>query len=434
MCYHFDKKVDDSMKPLKNTDKLDSRQKNYLKKKFGLKAYKDLTPTILKKLKEAMKDLTDTRQQGKKIYKIWDIVVCVVISVLCGKKTWEEIHDFVEDKYGFFRSFLKMSGGIPSAKTYKRIMATIDYQELEKILTTFFKAITKDILDQINIISFDGRVSNGSKRNETIKSEKVSSLNILSAYSTKDKMCLCSQMIDKKTNEIPNIIEIIKRINISGTIVTWDALNTQKDNIKFVRENKADYVVPIKGNHPIFYQELIDYFDKKEQECIIAGKLNTAYKKYSEYKNGAAITYEYFQTTDVSWFEDRKEWKDLNSIGIVKKRIETKEETTVEIRYYISSLFIDIDLFAETIRREWYVENKLHWHLDVTFRQDDNRTIDKNALANLEMVNKFCLAVLERVKKYYGKSLRRIMSSIGNNIEENLPELIALLVLADGKD
>lgn len=420
------------MKPVKKIDQLDNRQKKYLKNKFGIKAYKDLTPTILKNLKEAMKDLTDTRQQVKTAYKIWDVVVCVIISVLCGRKTWEEIHDFVEQKYGFFRSFLKMTGGIPCAKTYERIISIIDYRELEDILNIFFRTITKDILNQIDILSFDGRVSNGSSQKETLKRDKVKPLNMLNVYSTKDQLCIYSQMIDTKTNEIPNVKDIINKLNIKGTIVTWDALNTQKENIEAAVKKGADYVVPIKGNHPLFYQELIDFFDEKEQEYIIAGKPNTAYKTSREYKNGALIKYEYFQTTEINWYEDKSNWEKLNSIGMLKKTIERKDEIVVECRYYISSLFINIDLFSETIRKEWHVENKLHWHLDVTFRQDENTTLDKNALANLEIVNKFCLGILQRVKGYYNKmSLKRIMSILELNIEENFLELLSFLALAD---
>lgn len=77
-----------------------------------------------------MKSLTDSRQQVKYTYKIWDVVVCDITSTLCGKKDWEEIYDFVEEKYDFFRSFLKMTGGIPWAKTYERIMSIINYEEL----------------------------------------------------------------------------------------------------------------------------------------------------------------------------------------------------------------------------------------------------------------------------------------------------------------
>lgn len=420
------------MKPIKTSEKLDKRQKSYLKKKFGINAYKDLSNTVLKRLKEQMKDLTDTRVQYKCEYKIWDVVVCVVVSVLCGKKDWEEIHDFVEEKYAFFRSFLLMTGGIPSAKTYKRIMGIIDYKELEKILVKFFKIITKDILLGIEILSFDGRTSNGSKRNKTIKRDEVSPLNMLNVYSSKYQLCVASQMIDEKTNEIPNVEKLLKTVNIEGTIVSWDALNTQKENVKAAIKGGADYIVPIKGNHPIFYQELVDFFDEKMQEYIIAGKLNTGYKTYNEYKNGATIKYEYFQTIEVSWFEDKDDWEKLNSIGMVKKIIEKDNNITVECRYYISNLDINIELFSTVIRDYWGVENKLHWHLDFTFKQDKNTTLDKNALANLEIVNKFCLGILKRVQKYYDISLKRIIGKLSLNIEENFLELIALLVLADG--
>lgn len=419
------------MKPVKAGDKLDSRQKKYLKNKFGISAYKDLNITILKNLKEAMKDLTDTRQQYKSVYKIWDIVVCIIVSVLCGRKDWEEIHDFVTEKYKFFRSFLKMTGGIPSAKTYERIMSIIDYKESESILNTFFKTITKNIINEIEILAFDGRVSNGSKRKETLKRDKVDSLNMLNVYSTKEQICICSEMINSKTNEIPTIKEVLKQLKLNGVIVTWDALNTQKENISEAVNNHADYVVPIKGNHPLFYQELQDFFDKEEQDYIRAGKVNTGYKINKEYKNGALITYEYFQTEEVSWYEEKNEWEKLNSIGMVKKTIEKKEGTVVESRYYISSLFIDINLFSDAIRKEWHVENKLHWHLDVTFKQDKNTTLDKNALANLEIVNKFCLGILQRVKGYYGISLKRIMGKLELNIEENFLELLSFLALSD---
>ena len=113
------------MKPVKNRDKLDSRQKKYLKQYFGIRAYKDLVPKVLADLKEALKELTDSRESHKRVYKIWDVVCCVIVCALCGKKTWEEIHDFIEEKYEFFKKFLKMTGGIPCSKTIERIRSEI---------------------------------------------------------------------------------------------------------------------------------------------------------------------------------------------------------------------------------------------------------------------------------------------------------------------
>lgn len=421
------------MKPVKTQDKLDKRQKNYLKKRFGISAYRDLTPTVLKNLKEEMKSLTDPRVQSKCTYKIWDIVIYVIISVLCGKKDWEEIHDFIEAKYGFFKSFLKMTGGIPSAKTIERVMAIIDYKELEKILVQFFKSITKNILSDLDILNIDGRVNNGSKRKQTFKQEEVSPLNMLNVYSNKYGICIASQIIEDKTNEIPNVKTIVESLNLQNSIVTWDALNTQKENVEAVINSKGSYVVPIKANHPLFYEELQDFFSDKELEYIKAGKLNTEYKTSVEYKNGCTIKYEYFQTTEVNWFEEKELWKNLRTFGIVKKTIETLEKTSIECRYYISNLDIDIELFSTSIRKHWSVENKLHWHLDVTFKLDKNTTTDKMALANLEIINKFVLGIVKRVQSYYKISLKRIIGKLGDNVEEYFLELIALLVLADGE-
>lgn len=192
-----------------------------------------------------------------------------------------------------------MSGGISSAKTYERIMSIIDKKELEKIVLDFFKTITINLYSQIDILNFDGRTNNGSKRKETIKVDAVSPLNYLNVYSNNMKMCIVQEMIDKKTNEIPTTEAILEKLNVKDCVITWDALNTQKDNVDAVIKAKAQYVVPIKGNHPLFYQNLVDYFDEDEQNLIISGKINTKYKKEIEYKNGSSITYEYFQTTNI---------------------------------------------------------------------------------------------------------------------------------------
>ena len=177
-------------------------------------------------------------------------------------------------------------------------------------------------------------------------------------------------MIDKKTNEIPTTKTILERLNIKDTIITWDALNTQKKNIEAVIKGKADYCVPIKSNHPIFYEELALYFNQDKLDTIKAKNDGITYKIEYKKSHGDIITYEYFQTEDVTWFEDLKKWKNLKSFACVKKTIGEGKNKRVEYRYYISSLLNDIELISQTIRHHWSVENKLHWHLDVTFKQD----------------------------------------------------------------
>ena len=417
-------------KPSKKRFELSIREVNYIKKQLGITKIEDVDKAAMKRLKEKLKTLTDSRIKKKTKFKIWDIIICTILAVLFNANDWEDVHDFVENHYKWLREFLLMTGGIPCTKTYERVFAIIDSKELETIFTEFLLTISLSSTDN-DIINLDGRVNRGSSRNETSYNDKVKPLNVLNAYSNKYGICLASEQIDDKTNEITAIPDILKRFNVKGNVITWDALNTQTDNVEAVVSLKGDYVVPIKGNQGNFYNDLILYFDEKKLEMIKAGQTGTAYLDYKEKRGETLIHYEYYQTEDVKWYFDRKKWKKLNSIGLVKKTIETSQETKVEYRYYISSLFLNIELFSKAIKNHWSVENKLHWHLDFTFKQDDNTTVNKKALMNLELVKKFCLGILNKVKPFYNNiSLRRIRKILSYNFEKGLVDIMCYLSLA----
>ena len=234
-------------------------------------------------------------------------------------------------------------------------------------------------------------------------------------------------MIEDKTNEIPTIPLILDKINVKGNIITWDALNTQKTNVETVIKLKGEYVVPLKQNQGTFYNDLVLYFDEKKLECIKAGNSQSAYKKQIEKCQGNIVTYEYFQTEDISWFQDLKKWKGIKSFGLVKKTIISKHNTIAECRYYISSLYNDIETFSNAIRLHWSVENKLHWHLDFTFKQDENSTMDKNALFNLQILKKLSLAFLNDVKRVYNTSLKNIRFKLSLNYETEILRFFNIL-------
>ena len=417
-------------KPSKKRFELNIREINYIKKSLNITKIEDVDKAAMKKLKENLKLLKDSRIKKKTKFKIWDIIICTILAVLFDADDWEAVHDFVENHYSWLREFLLMTGGIPCAKTYERVFAIIDSKELETILTEFLVAFSLSSTSD-DIINLDGRVNRGSSRNETHYNEKVKPLNILNAYSNKFGICLASEQIDDKTNEITAIPEILKRFNVKDNVITWDALNTQTTNIEAVVDLKGDYVVPIKGNQGNFYNDLILYFDEKKLEMIKAGQTRTAYFDYNEKRGENLIHYEYYQTEDVKWYFDRKKWKKLNSIGLVKKTIDNGKEIKVEYRYYISSLFLNIQLFSNAIRNHWSVENKLHWHLDFTFKQDSNTTVNKKALMNLELVKKFCLGILNKIKPFYNNiSLRRIRKILSYNFEKGLVNIMCYLLLS----
>ena len=389
---------------------------------------KEIEISKLKELKEKSMMLKDERQKGKVIYKIWDIVVVVILAVLADCNEWEEIADYARDEKDFLKKFLKLTGGIPTAKTYERVISLIDSQELNKIFVDFIKDI--QFMDDIyfkDILSFDGKVDKGSSRKKGYIVEETKPLNVLNVYSDKLQMCIDQEMIEEKTNEITAIPDVIKRLDLTNVICTWDALNTQKDNVKAVTSKGGDYCVALKANQGNFYKDVQDYFDE-DRLLIIESGYEGAYQLTREKNHEAVITYEYYQTEKVNWYPDIKLWEGLKSIGLVKKTIDKSDGTRVEEkRYYISSLLLDISVFSNAIRKHWNVENKLHWQMDFTFKSDDNTTMNKKALFNLQIIKKFCLTILNEVKKEKNKSLKRIRKDISRNVEKETIEIFKLL-------
>ena len=370
-------------KPKKKYTILSRVERKYLKEKFHINRLDELDTAILKELKERLKKLKDKRNKNMLIYKMWDVVMCVIIASFANNDTWDDIHDFVVDNYDFFKSFLQMTGGIPKKESYERIMGLIDKDELNKILFEFFQEITFKKAVNTKVYNLDGKVNNGSKRNKTINNEAKSPLNCLNVYSNEDRYCILTEMISDKSNEIPMVEEIIKGLDLTDVTVTWDALNTQTKNVEAVINSKGDYVVPIKGNQGQFYQDLIDYFDEDRCDEIKAGNTYSDYYTYLEKNHSSIIKYECFNTSDINWYDRISEWAGVKSIVLIKKSITKKEKvknnrknaknesiykevTTVEKRYYITSRTVDAKAIEEIIRGHWSVENKIHFHLDYT--------------------------------------------------------------------
>ena len=438
-------------RPKKKYSELTKEEVKFLLNKFKIKTVKDIDKSVMKMLREELKKLKDVRCKGKIIYKLWDVIICVIVASLAGCDTWDEIYLFVKSHYDWFKSFLQMTGGYPTAQSYERIISLIDSDELNELLKSFSAKILVKKFVSTKIYNYDGRINVGSKRKATLFNEKKPGLNCVNCYSNEYGGCIFTKEIDTKSNEIPAIKEMIEGLDLLGIVVTWDALNTQTSNVSAVTNAHGDYVVPVKQNQRDLYEALKLYFDEERQDEIRAGGTDSSYSSMTEKSHGAIIKYEYFQTSDVNWYDRKENWANLQSFGLVKKtitkleRVENtrknakkkyieKEVTTVEYRYYISSLLVDISLFETATRGHWNVENKVHWHLDFTFRQDANTTTNRKALMNLEIIHKFILHLLERVRVrpiYKRYSLKAIRKELSFNIEENFPEFFVNLLLAN---
>lgn len=239
------------------------------------------------------------------------------------------------------------------------------------------------------IICIDGKTIRSNKRGK----EKTS--HVVSAWSREDGFCLVQKAIEEKSNEITAIPELLDKLQIKGQIITIDAMGTQTAIAEKIKTKRADYVLALKGNQKSLYEDIKEYFFEKDFCNYLEETGN--YKKVKEKAHGQIEIREYYQTEDIKWLEQKKEWKGLKSIGMERKTIEKNGQKRKEYRYFISSLKIDIEVLSRAVRGHWSVES-MHWHLDVTFCEDANTTIDKMAAQNHNIIRKWCLSILKMME------------------------------------
>lgn len=313
-------------------------------------------------------------------------------------------------------------------------MAIVDPEELENVCVNF-------IIDKINkltdlfmsnddnevvlkdIMAYDGKVCCGSKRNNTNNGE-VLPVNAMTAFNVTKDIPLATKFINEKTNEIPTGPELIKLLDLTNTISTFDALNTQKKTIKAIVDKGGDYVGALKGNQYDFYKDVVTYFN---DEKLYDESYNQCHYEESELAHSTIEKRTYIMTEDINWLEIKK-WKNIKSIGIYIREYTENDVLKKDVRYFITSLGTDqIKDFCRAVRDEWGIENNLHWYLDVTFKEDKNRTMIKNSQANLNILRKIALNILKLVKPLYNKSLKLIRFRIGQNFENEIEKILLYL-------
>jgi len=239
---------------------------------------------------------------------------------------------------------------------------------------------------------------------------------IVSAVDDKG-FCVGEKLVNDKSNEITAIPELLDQINVKGCIVTTDAMGCQTKIAEKIKKKQADYVLALKKNQGTLYDDTELYFNDPEllSQC--------AYTYTTEKARGGIEKREYWQTDNISWLAQKKDWYGLKSLAMTRNTITKNGETTTEVRYFISSLSLDAKEIARAIRGHWMVES-YHWHLDVTFREDGNHTLDKVAAYNLNIIKKMAINTLKLldvgIKNISLKGKRFVLSMKFEDLFESL--------------
>ena len=361
-----------------------------------------------------LKEVQDPRQLGKIKHLLSDILAMCIISIMCGAKSTHQINMFVQYKKDWFRRFLEMPNGVPNRLTINRVLSLIQPTKFCIVFTQIMQDIQRVSKDAI--VSLDGK-SCFSKGNE-------GPLYMVSAWCNENSSILGQVQANVKSNEITAIPELLSLLNIQGLTVTIDAIGCQKKIIEqIVVKNKADYVVGLKGNQGTMHRELSLY----AQDCLADPQMRDKYTHYQtvEKGHGRIEKRDYYLFPDLNWFREKKDWKKLNSVVMVKSNREVlRQEPSQETRYYISSL-TDVEKAARAIRSHWGIENKLHWSLDVLMNEDDWMTKIATIAANLATIRKLALNFLRKAKQEEGQKLSGPM--LMYQCSMNLPSLERVL-------
>jgi predicted transposase YbfD/YdcC len=347
-------------------------------------------------IEEHFSAIEDPRLDRTKKHQLIDIITITLCAVIGGAETWSDIELFGNCKYDWFKSFLLLPNGIPSHDTFNRVFARLNPKQLEKCFADWVKSINNLLSGEQ--IAIDGKTL----RHSYDYNNSQDAIVMVSAWAKNSGLVLAQKKVTKKSNEITAIPELLKVLELSGAIVTLDAMGCQKQIVNQIIEQSADYLITLKKNQGNLYKRVDELF----QKVLVSSQPEYKYSTYSldNLGHGRIENRHYHVLNNIQEQVDPKqEWSKLNSVVRVQYLRQLKSgKTKKENRYFITSLSKSAQQLADYIRGHWSIENQLHWVLDVEFGEDDSRIRFDNAPENLAVIRHIALNLLKQNKNFKG--------------------------------
>jgi predicted transposase YbfD/YdcC len=332
--------------------------------------------------------LDDPRSDNKS-HLLMDIVVIAICAVICGADGWSNVELFGQAKYAWFKKFLRLPHVIPSHDTFGRVFARLDAEQFQSCFMEWIRAVHE--ITEGQVVAVDGK----KLRRSYDKALGKKAIYMVSAWASENRLVLGQSKVEAKSNEIPAVPELLDMLEIAGCIVTTDALNCQKKTVQKVVEKDADYVLEVKENQEGLHTAIQELFVYAEEEDFI----DCDHHKTVNKGHGRIETRECWTTSAsdyLCYLPNLDHWAGLQSIVMLKSQRQIGQETSIEYRYFISSLESDAQQTLKAVRTHWGIENKVHWVLDVVFREDDCRVRQGNADQNLAVLRHIALNLLRQ--------------------------------------
>ena len=336
---------------------------------------------------EHFSELNDSRLDRNKKHELIDVLVLSVCAVISGAKGWKDIVEFGEDKLEWLRQFVPLKNGIPVDDTVARIISGLSVKGFQQCFQSWVQSISR--VTEGEIISIDGKTH----RRSHDKKAELKPLHMVSVWATENNLILGQVKTDEKSNEITAIPELLKLLELKGCIVTIDAMGCQEDIVQDIVDGGGDYAIAVKANQGNLHDSMIDFFETAERHDY--QNVPYQFQETIDKAHGRIEVRHYWISDCLDSIHNTQKWKNISAVGMVESERHEKGKVSTERRYYILS-FYDIFLFMKAVRSHWGIENKVHWILDVTFREDDSRIRRGNGAHNIGVIRHMALNLLKK--------------------------------------
>lgn len=349
----------------------------------------DIKP--LASIESCFGDIEDPRVQGRCNYPLIEVLTIAICAVLAGAEGWTDMETFGKSKEAWLKQFLELEHGIPSHDTFGDVFAIIDGEAFQRSFIRWIEQVFT--VTQGQVIAIDGKTARRSYQD----GGKKGAIHMVRAWASENGLTLGQRKVDEKSNEITAIPELLDLLNVTGCIVTIDAMGTQKKIAQKIRDRGADYVLSLKENQGKLFEDVVDWFAYADQ--VKFTDMLHDYHKTVDKAHGRIEIRQCWVIADPVAFEYIRHydgWADLQSIVRVQRERQIGDKVEQETAYYISSLAADAKQLLHATRTHWAIENSLHWVLDVTFREDDSRIREQNAPQNMAVLRDIALNILKQ--------------------------------------
>lgn len=336
----------------------------------------------------------EDHRHHNKLHKLIDVIVIAICGVVAGADTYEQIENFGKKRKRWLSKFLQLPYGIPSHDTFGRIFERMNPNEFQSCFMSWIQSVTEQTRGQV--IAIDGKTLRRSHDNSNDKK----AIHMISAWASSNQVVLGQLKTEEKSNEITAIPYLLKLLDISECIVTIDAMGTQKKIAKTIIDKGGEYILALKENHKNLYDDVELYFNNIDSMQEHEDPLNENTDVNGGH--GRVETRRCVVTSDIEWLEGKKDWPGMKSICMVESTRETKDESSHEKRFYISSLDCDAEVIGKAVRKHWGIENSVHWVLDIAFREDESRIRKGFGPENFASIRHIALNLLRNNKTFKG--------------------------------